>query len=183
MRIAPECDVPEPGQQVHQRGLAAAVGADEGDRLAMPDRQVDAPEHRTRGRRSRTRPRRTRSSGGAGQPDGAPGFSATWGSRSISEQIRSDAAAARWILECTFDNLRIGSDTPARHRIKRQQVFDHHRLDGKLELERAEVQEDRAACSTRYEPASRAIATVIRASISSTGSDMASIIATRTLLR
>ena len=39
-RDRPLVHVPEPGQQVHERGLAAAVGADQGDGLAVADRQA-----------------------------------------------------------------------------------------------------------------------------------------------
>ena len=34
-------DVPEPREQVHEGGLAAAVGADQGDRLAVADGQAE----------------------------------------------------------------------------------------------------------------------------------------------
>ena len=48
-RIA-RLDVPEAGQQVHQRRLAAAVGADQGDGLAVADFQVSPLKDRSRGR-------------------------------------------------------------------------------------------------------------------------------------
>ena len=45
--------------------------------------------------------------------------------------------------EWTFASLRIGSEMPREHRVEGEQVFDRHRLDGELELEQAEVEEDR----------------------------------------
>ena len=49
----------------------------------------------------------------AGAARAPSGCSTTWGSRSIRAQIRSEAAAARWSFEWTFDSLRIGSEAPA----------------------------------------------------------------------
>ena len=61
-RIAPSADVVEPADQVDQRALAGAAGADQADHLAGPDRQVDAVQHlaaavaEARRRAARSRP-------------------------------------------------------------------------------------------------------------------------------
>ena len=44
MEIEPECGIPEAWHQVHEGGLAAAVGADDGDGFAVGDVEVDASE-------------------------------------------------------------------------------------------------------------------------------------------
>ena len=41
-------DIPEPGQQAHERGLAAAVGPDQGDGLTVVDGQADPLEQGAR---------------------------------------------------------------------------------------------------------------------------------------
>ena len=71
---------------------------------------------------------------------------------------------------------------PGQHGVEREQLLDRHHLRGELELERARESRKIVFFRTRYEPARSAMATVIRVSISSTGSDMASIIATRIAL-
>ena len=67
------------------------------------------------------------------------------------------------------------------HGVERQQVLDRHRLGSELEPEQTEVQEDRLV-QDQVRAGQECDDTVVRVSISRTGSDMASIIATRTLL-
>ena len=113
IRMAPESTSQNRGSRFISVVLPQPLG---------PTRAIDSPCRTVRliplrtGERlrsSRMSPGRTRSPGDGVATRWARLFSETFGRRSMRAQIRSAAAAARWILEWTLASLRIGSDAAA----------------------------------------------------------------------
>ena len=173
--------VPEPGQQVHQRRLAAAVGADQGDGLAVADLQRDALEQ---GRAARIAEVDVLELDDLGLPRQLDRLG-TFDHLGLAIHHGADAVGrGRGALDLGM-NVGELADRVGRtgeHGVKGQQLLDRHDLRRELDLEGPSCRK-MVFFRTRYEPARSAMATVISVSISRTGSDMASIIATRIALR
>src|SRR5208337_4195487 len=140
-RDRPLVHVPESGQQVHERGLAAAVGADQGDGLAVVDlerdaleqgraagiAEVDVPELDDLGLSRQVDRRGTFNHPGLAIHHGADAVGRRRGALDLGMNIRKLAD-------------RVGRT--GEHGVQCEQLLDGHDLGCELDLERAELEKD-----------------------------------------
>ena len=109
----PAGDIEEARQQMYQRGLAAAAGADDGDDFPGRRSQVDVVQHLasfvTVRSRSRNKRARSRCPDGRAAARSAFGFSRISSCESRKLKIAEEAPSACWKLLLNWPNFRTGS--------------------------------------------------------------------------
>ena len=135
-------DVPEAGEQVHQGRLAASVGADQGDGLAVADLQFQALQD---GVAAVVAEVDVLELDGRLVPVQADRLGLVGDLGAAVHQGADPVGGGRGPLDLGMDVGQLADRVgdPAEHRVERQQVLDLDRPRGELELEQAEVDRHR----------------------------------------
>ncbi len=135
-------DLPETREQVHERRLAAAVGADQGDRFTVRHGKVDSGEN---GRALVVAERQILDLDRVAMPRQSRPALVFRHARPPVHQAADAVGRRRGALDFRVDIRQLADRIGRRgqHRVEGEQVLDRHRLGGKLKAKKSKVQVNR----------------------------------------